>query len=122
MLWLGHHAHTRGFRPSGPGLGLPRLAEQLTPLDERADAEHQERDAAHADRDVDQQKPARHDPGNQQPDRNSHEKRTEPDHMRSPSDACGLSAYRRSREGAPSVGRKPPECGTTSGMPYWPGP
>jgi hypothetical protein len=64
-LWLGHDAHTRGIRPGGLGLGLPRLAEQLAPLNERADAEHQERDAAHADRDVDQREPARDDPGDQ---------------------------------------------------------
>ena len=60
----------------------------------------------------------------QQADRDDNEKRTEANHSRSlrgPRSGSSF-AYRRSREGAPSLVRKPPECCTTSGTPYWPGP
>jgi len=73
-----------------PGLGelqlsLNRsgLAEQLVPLDEHPDTQRQQSHPADADRTVDQDEPAGHDPGDQQSDRDSNEKRAESDHERS---------------------------------------
>jgi hypothetical protein len=84
--WLGRHDRGLGLLQFGLSrLGLSRLglAEQLVPLDEGADTQGQQGYAADADREVHQHQPAGHNPGDQQSDRNSNEKRAEPDHERS---------------------------------------
>jgi hypothetical protein len=59
------------------------LTEQLAPLDEHPDTQGQQGHPADADRTVDQGQPAGHDPGDQQSDRDSNEKRAESNHERS---------------------------------------
>jgi hypothetical protein len=74
--------------PGQLGFGWLGLAEQLIPLQERADAQGQQGYATDADRDVDQHQLAGDDPGDQQSERDGNQKRAEPDHRRSPSDPC----------------------------------
>jgi hypothetical protein len=79
----------RWLWPSQLGLGRRGRAEQLFPLDQRANRQGQQGYAAHADRDVDQRQLAGDDPGHQQSDRDDNEERAEPDHGRSLSDPFG---------------------------------
>jgi len=88
----GRDVYSRRLRPGQLGLGRSLLAEQLVPLDERANTQGQQGYAAHADRDVDQHQLASDNPGDQQSERDGNQKRAEPDHGRSPSDPCRSSA------------------------------
>ena len=100
-------------------LGRLGFAKQFRPLDGGAYTQRQQGDSADADRQVDQPQLARDHTRDEQPDRDHDEKRTETITGVLPAVAsASASAYRRSREGAPSVVRKPPECCTTSGTPY----
>jgi hypothetical protein len=116
-----------GHRLLGANLRYGRLrrAEQLPPLDGRTYTQRQQGNPADGNRQVDEQQLAGDDTSDEQTNRHDYEKRTEADHSRSPSRSCrplptgARDAYRRSREGAPSLLLKPPAWGTTSGTPYW---
>jgi hypothetical protein len=73
---------------AGLGRGRLRLGEQLAPFDGRAYTQRQQCDPADANRQVDEKQLACDHTGDQQTDRHDNEKRTEADHMRSPSGPC----------------------------------
>ena len=97
----------RGHRLLHVGLrcGRLRLTEQLTPLDCSTYTQRQQGDPTDANRQVDEQQLACDHTSDQQTDRHDNEKRTEADHMRSPSGSCRSLLPTGAREGLPALAR-----------------
>jgi len=97
----------RGRRLLHVGLrcGRLRLTEQLTPLDCSTYTQRQQGDPTDANRQVDEQQLACDHTSDQQTDRHDNEKRTEADHMRSPSGSCRSLLPTGAREGLPALAR-----------------
>jgi hypothetical protein len=112
---LGLRGHR--FPHIGLGYGRLRLTGQLTPLDGSTYAQRQQGDPADANRQVDEQQLACDNTSDQQTDRHGNEKRTEPDHMRSPSGSCRFLCLLVLANALPALARGRSVTGTeTPGM------